>query len=765
MNPQEELQKALAFHQVGDLASAEKSYRTVLRVAPRNFDANYLLGVLLLETGQFAGAEKQLHRAVKIKPVPKAFNDHGNALLELDRAAQALKSYNRAIAIDPNFAEALNNRGNALARLHQFEEAVTSFDKAISINPDYARAYYNRGNSLRALKKLNEALASYDRAIAIEPKYIEAHNNRGNTLLDLRQLEEALAAFDKVVSLDPLFAEAHANRARVLIELRHDIEALEACARALALKGNLPEGWIARGEAMRYLRRFAESLSAYAQVINLNPQTTDGWEGRAEALNGLKRHQDAAKAYERLLEIDPDFPLAKGALLHQKMLACDWSGLTAIERSIHEDVRAGKPSVSPFAYQAFAHSAEDLKRCAQIFMKKKHPPPQFSHDIRYSHDKIRIGYVSGEFRNHATSLLIVGLFELHDRNRFELFGFDNGFDDGRELRQRINAAFDHISDISHVVDAQAASEIKRNEIDILVDLNGLFGEGRTQVFSYRPAPIQVNYLGFPGTIGVDYMDYIIADRCVIPPDQEDCYVEKIAYLPDTYQVNDAKRHIADRETTRSEAMLPDNGFVFCCFNNNYKIIPEVFDVWMRILGTVSGSVLWLLEDNADVSRNLRNEAKRRSVDPTRLVFAPRLNLPEHLARHRLADLFLDTLPHNAHTTASDALWAGLPILTCLGTTFPGRVAASLLNAIGMSELITHSLTDYESLAVRLAHEPDTLKRLKTKLAQNRVKYPLFDTKRFAHHIEAAYTTMWERHQRGEPPVSFSVAPLPRDRSL
>ncbi|MGB8637324.1 MAG: tetratricopeptide repeat protein, partial [Pseudolabrys sp.] len=588
MNPQEELQKALAFHQVGDLASAETSYRTVLRVAPRNFDANYLLGVLLLETGQFAGAEKQLHRAVKIKPVPKAFNDHGNALLELDRAAQALKSYNRAIAIDPNFAEALNNRGNALARLRQFEEAVTSFDKAISINPDYARAYYNRGNSLRALKKLTEALASYDRAIAIEPKYIEAHNNRGNTLLDLRQLEEALAAFDKVVSLDPLFAEAHANRARVLIELRHDIEALEACARALALKGNLPEGWIARGEAMRYLRRFAESLSAYAQVINLNPQTTDGWEGRAEALNGLKRHQDAAKAFERLLEIDPDFPQAKGGLLHQKMLACDWSGLTAIERSIHEDVRAGKPSVSPFAYNAFAHSAEDLKRCAQIFMKKKHPPPQFSHDIRYSHDKIRIGYVSGEFRNHATSLLIVGLFELHDRNRFELFGFDNGFDDGRELRQRINAAFDHISDISHVVDAQAASEIKRNEIDILVDLNGLFGEGRTQVFSYRPAPIQVNYLGFPGTIGADYMDYFIADRCVIPPDQEDCYVEKIAYLPDTYQVNDAKRHIADRETTRSEAMLPDNGFVFCCFNNNYKIIPEVFDVWMRILGTVSG---------------------------------------------------------------------------------------------------------------------------------------------------------------------------------
>jgi predicted O-linked N-acetylglucosamine transferase (SPINDLY family) len=761
MGPQQELQKAIAFHQTGDLVSAERSYRAFLKVAPRNFDANYLLGVLYLQTGQFSGAEKQLDRATKINPhAPNAFNDHGNALLELDRVKQSLKSYNRAIALDPKFAEAINNRGNALARLNQFEEAVASFDKAISIKPDYARAYYNRGNSLRAFKNYTEALASYDRAIAIEPKYIEAHNNRGNTLFDLYQLEEALAAYDKVISLNPLFAEAHSNRASVLTELRRVDEALRACDTALTLNGDLSEAWVARGDAMRVLPRFEQSLAAYDQAIKLNPQMTDAWAGRAAVLNGLKRHHDSVVAFERLLQLVPDGAFIKGKLVHQKMLACEWSGLTDLERSIDFGVRAGKQVVAPFVYQPLSSSAQDLKRCAEIYTAEK-LPPQFSHSP-YNHDRVRLGYVSGEFRQQATAILIVELLELHDRNRFELFAFDNGFDDGSEIRQRINATANHIVDIRQLDDARAAAIIKQNEIDILVNLNGFFGEERTRVFAHRPAPIQVNYLGFPGTMGVDYMDYIIADQCVIPPDQQGCYVEKIVYLPDTYQVNDSKRRIADRTPTRSEAMLPENGFVFCCFNNNYKIVPEIFDIWMRLLKEISGSVLWLLDGSADASSNLRSEAKKRGIDPSRLVFAPRLNSPEHLARHRLADLFLDTLPCNAHTTGSDALWAGLPILTCLGTTFAGRVAASLLNAIGLPELVTHSLSDYESLAMRLARDPDAVKHLKTKLAQNRLRYPLFDTKRFARHIEAAYTMMGELYQRGEPPVRLTVAPLPHD---
>ena len=765
MNPQRELQKALAFHQAGDFASAEKAYRAVLRVAPRNFNAACLLGLCFLQSGEFEKAEKQFDRAIKINPrAANAFNDRGNARLELNRPDEALADYDTAIALNPNYAEAFNNRGNALLKLQRVEQAVASFDKAIALKPDYAKAYYNRGNALRQLKNFTAALASYESAIAIEPNYVEAHNNRGNTLLDLHRADDALSAYDKIISLDPFFAKALSNRANALIELRRFGEALQACDKALALNRELPEGWLARGDVCRNLQRYDESLTAYDEALKRNDALSDAWVGRAKSLHALKRHEGAAKAYARLLQTDPDYNFAKGHLAYEKMMACDWVGLADLQNSIAGDIQTGRKSAIPFGHQAFSHSAHDLERCAQIFVQQEHPAADIAlcRDERHDHRKVRLGYVSGEFRQHATAVLIAGLFELHDKSRFELFAFDNGFDDGSELRRRMNAAFDRIVDISRLGDAQAAREIKNNEIDLLIDLNGYCGDARTGIFSHRPAPIQVNYLGFPGTMGADYIDYIIADACVIPPAQANCYVEKIVDLPDCYQVNDSKRLIAEREPTRAEAMLPDRGFVFCCFNNSYKITPEIFDVWMRILNKIEGSLLWLLQDNADASRNLKVEARRRGIDPERLVFAPRLTLPEHLARHRLADLFLDTSPYNAHTTGSDALWAGLPLLTCLGSTFAGRVAASLLQGVGVPELIAQPLDDYELLAVRLAHEPELLKQLRAKLAQNRMSCPLFDTKRFARHIEAAYLTMWERHQRGEPPASFAVAPRPRD---
>lgn len=768
VNPQQEFQKALTFHRLGDLTNAEKSYCRTLQAAPRNFDATYLLGLCFLQSGEFEKAEKQFDRAIKINPgAANAFNDRGNARLELGRPAEALADYDTATRLDPTFAEAFNNRGNALSNLLRFDQAIECFDKAISIKTDYARAYYNRANAFRKLKNYKAALLSYESAIGLEPNYIEAHNNRGNTLLDLHRPDDALSAYDKVISLNPLFAEAFSNRANALIELRRFSEAFQACDKALALNNNLTEGWLARGDVLRNLRRYDESLIAYNHALKLNAQIADAWSGQAKTLHALKRHEEAGKAYAHLLQTDPEYNFVKGHMVYEKMLACDWNGLADLQKSICDDVHVGTKSTQPFGYQAFSYSAQDLKRCAEIFVQEEHPAASvlLCQDTRYDHRKIRIGYVSGEFRQHATSILITELFELHDKSRFELFAFDNGFDDGSELRQRINLASDRIVHISRLGDAQAALEIKQNEIDILVNLNGFFGEARTGVFSYRPAPIQVNYLGFPGTMGAGYIDYIIADPYVIPLDQEDCYVEKIAYLPETYQANDSKRRMADREPMRSEEMLPEKGIVFCSFNNSYKITPEMFDIWMNILAKVDSSVLWLVEDNADASRNLRNEAKRHDIDPERLVFASRVQLPEHLARHRLADLFLDTLPYNAHTTASDALWAGLPVLTCLGSTFPGRVAASLLNAIGMPELIADSPANYESLAVRLAHEPETLTHLKTKLAHNRMSYPLFDSRRLARHIEAAYTTMWERHQRGEPPACFAVAPLPRGSSL
>jgi predicted O-linked N-acetylglucosamine transferase (SPINDLY family) len=366
--------------------------------------------------------------------------------------------------------------------------------------------------------------------------------------------------------------------------------------------------------------------------------------------------------------------------------------------------------------------------------------------------------VSGELREQATSYLAAGLFECHDRNKFEILALSTGINDGSPMRRRLEAAFDSIVDVQLESDRTVAELIRRREVDILVNLNGFFGVERTGIFALRPCPIQVNYLGYPGTMGADYIDYVIADKFVIPMDQHEHYAEKVVYLPETYQVNDRKRRVSDRPVTRAEFGLPELGFVFCCFNNSHKLTPSMFAIWMRLLSQIDGSVLWLLEANDAVNTALKRAAEERGVSGTRIMFAPFADLAEHLARQRLADLFLDTLPHNAHTTASDALWVGLPVLTCMGSTFAGRVAGSLLHSAGVPDLITHSLEEYEAVALRLAREPALLRTLKARLARNRDTCPLFDTARFTRHIEAAYMDMWQRQQSGKPPVSFVVDP-------
>ncbi|HEX3483611.1 MAG TPA: hypothetical protein VHT51_01035, partial [Micropepsaceae bacterium] len=385
-------------------------------------------------------------------------------------------------------------------------------------------------------------------------------------------------------------------------------------------------------------------------------------------------------------------------------------------------------------------------------------PNPLWHGEAYRHDKIRIAYISTDFRAHAVAFLIVGCFEHHDKSRFETTAISLHPDDGSETRQRIVAAFDRFIDVQAMSDAAVAAKLRELEIDIAIDLNGYTGDARTGILGHRPAPVQVNYLGYPGTMGAPYMDYLIADPMVIPSQDRVHYSEKIVYLPHGYQANDRKRRIAERTPTRHEAGLPETGFVFACFNNTHKIGPEMFDIWMRLLRDVEGSVLWLFEDNAEAAHNVKRETVARGVSAERVIFAPRVMPPEHLARTRLADLFLDTLPYNAHTTASDALWMGLPIVTCPSTTFPSRVAASLLHAIGMPEMVTSSLAEYEALAGALARDPVRLAAIKAKLIRNRDTEPMFDTARFTRYLEAAYTGMWERHQAGLPPESFAISP-------
>jgi protein O-GlcNAc transferase len=801
-NDQKKLQAAIGLQQADKFEEAANLYLELIKSNPKNFYALHFLGIIEATVGHLEEAKRLLDRSLLITPPSIQFIEnyatilvhaadyetaiqkcqHGFqidknnisllyvsaiALFKLDKFQESIAQFDRLLALQPNHIAALNERGSALAKISQYEAALASINRALALDQKNAEAHLNSGNAYGELQRYDEAIKAFDQAIALNPASATAWLGRGNSLKELKRYHEALSAYAKALSLKPELAEAWLGQGTVLLRLRRYQEGFAAYQKALSLKPDLADAWLGRGNVLFELKRYDEALQDYDKALSITPELVQAWLSRGQACNNRKCHEEAAHSFTKLLELDPAFPFVTGMLLHQKMLSCDWSGLASLIAQINSDLASGKRTAEPFGYQAIGRDAGDCKRCALIYAADKFPPlqTQLWGGGRYNNEKIRIGYLSGEFRRHAMSLLMVELFELHDKERFEIYAFDNGWDDRSEIRKRINKAFNSTIDISRVDDLQVATTIKEMQIDILVNLNGHFGQHRTGVFSYKPSPVQVSYLGFPGTMGAGYIDYLIADPCVIPSQQQDCYVEKITYLPETYQPNDTKRFIAEHAPTRKQAMLPESGFVFCCFNNNYKITPEIFEVWMRLLDKVEGSVLWLLEDNPAVSRNLRQEASGVGIAPERLVFAPRMDLPEHLARHRLADLFLDTLPYNAHTTASDALWAGLPLLTCLGSTFPGRVAASLLQAIGVPDLIAHSLKDYEAMAVRLAQEPELLASFRSKLVQNRETYPLFDSQRFTRHIEAAYITMWERHQRGEPPAGFAVTPLPsRDRS-
>ena len=647
------------------------------------------------------------------------------------RHGEAIELIRAALARDANQPFAHANIALAYQALGEFDEALASCDRSIALAPNEAAAHNNRGNALVGLARLDDAVASYERALAIDPRHAETLKNlaialheRGKAELASRQYEQAIASFDRALAIDDRIVAALLNR----------------------------------GVALRHLSRQSEALASYERAVALRPDLAQAHFNRGNALRALERPDEASHAFARALELDPEYPFAKGHLLHARTLCCDWTDFAPLAESIRRDLLAGKAVAEPFGHLGVTDSEHELQICASAYAAAQYPRaarPYWTRE-RYDHAKIRVGYVSGEFRHQATSILMVELFERHDRDRFEIVAFDNGWNDGSALRRRLERAFDTIVDISKMDDTHAASEIHRRHVDILVNLNGYFGLGRQGVFSRRPAPVQVSYLGFPGTLGTDYIDYLIADRHVVAPEREIFYNEKVVRLPDTYQCNDSQRLIAERTPSRAEVGLPPAGFVFCCFNNTYKITPPVFDVWMRLLDHVEGSVLWLIDDNPAAKRNLRGEAQRRGIDPERLRFAPRIDLDAHLARHRVADLFLDTLPYNAHTTASDALWAGLPLLTCMGEAFAGRVASSLLRAIGLPELVTSSLADYEALAVRLATSPGPLSTLRARLAANRRTYPLFDTDRFREHLEAAYERMCKRVRAGLPPEAFTV---------
>ena len=747
---QQKLQQALAFHQRGMLSHATKVYEEILERRPDHFDALHLLGVVACQMKNPDRGEELISKAIKINPNDaSAYFNRGNALKDLTRFDEALASYDKAIALKPDYAAAYCSRGNALMDINRLGEALMSYDRAIALKPDYAEAYDSRGIALVGLKRLDEALASYDKAIALNATYAKAYYNRGNALMDLKCLDEALASYDKAISLKPDYAIAYNNRGNILRALKRFDEALISFDKAIALKPDDAAAFNNRGNALTDLKRLDEALTSYDEAFSLKPDYAEAYYNRGNALTDLKRFDEAFLCYDKALSAKPELLGAEGTRLLAKLRLCDWTDFDIDRAHLVSSVKNGKPNTGPFAFLAISSSPDDQLRCAKLWVAEKFPPSQKAswQGEQYRHDRIRIAYVSADFREHPVAYLIAGMIECHDKSRFDVTGISLGPDDNSGMRQRLKSSFVRFIDVETFSDEQIANLVRSSEVDILVNLMGFTADSRTGIFAERPAPTQVNYLGYAGTMGAPYIDYILADRVVIPEGGRGSYSENVVYLPDSFMANDSKRKISERSPRRSECNLPETGFVFCSFNNSYKIGPDIFDIWMRLLRKLDNSVLWLSNTTETAIRNLRREAQNRGVDPSRLVFAEQVQRnQDHLARHQLADLFLDTLPYNAHTTASDALWAGLPVLTCLGETFAGRVAASLLNAIGLPELITTTPEAYEEMAIDLATHPEKIAIIKTKLAENRLTTPLFDTGRFTRHIEAAYTAMYERHQ-------------------
>ncbi len=574
----------------------------------------------------------------------------GLVAAQTGRPERAVELIAHALALDPNVAVAHSNQGKALNDIKRYEEAVESCDAAIRLAPDLAGAYVNRGDALAGLRRQEAALASYDKAIELDPAVAEAHNDRANTLQSLNRYEDAVASYSAAIALKPDYAEAYAGR----------------------------------GAALQKLKRHAGALGSYNKAIALNPRHAEAYNNRGNLLVELKRYDEAIAAYATAMAIKPDYEFVFGTWLHTRMKVCDWFDLDASVARLTRKLDAGEQVSPPFPLLSLPTTLQQQRKGAGMWSATMFPPdaslPPIARPTRPG--PLRVGYFSADFYNHATAWLIAGLFEQHDRAKVEpiAFSFDSVRDD--EMAQRLSAGVDRFIDVSRMSDLEVASLARSLEIDIAVDLKGFTSDSRTGIFAARAAPIQVNYLGYPGTMAADYVDYLIADPIVVPmADQGGCS-EKIVHLPDSYQVNDSRRVISDRVFDRAECGLPADGFVFCCFNNNYKILAETFDAWTNILRQVDGSVLWLFAENPDAVANLKREAEARGVAAERLVFAERMPVADHLARHRLADLVLDTAPYNAHTTASDALWAGLPVLTCPGESFAGRVAASLLNGRG-----------------------------------------------------------------------------------
>ena len=741
----------IALASQGKLADAVMSLRSAAASSPGDPDVHLNLGNTLAEQGQLEEALACYNKVLALHP------DHagarynlGNLYRSMGQLEQAASAFRQVLAAAPDDTDAHNNLGLVYERQQQLDDAASCYRQALALNPGHVHARNNLGNVLRAQGRFEDAVACYEKTLADMPGNMDALINLGIAMAEQGRHPEAQDLYEKALRQDPRNFEAHYNlgslfklQGRLADSITHYRRALEADAKRVIAHNAL-------GGAYRQIGDLDAALACFGKAQALDPGQAHVHYELAETFKVQGQLEAAIDSYERALALRPDDSQALGGLVHLRQHVCRWQGIEALWRRVCEGIAgAADGKISPFSVLSMPASPAEQLASAKTWARRELAPLAglrsglgFEFSAPRPRGRLRVGYLSWGFHRHATAYLAVELFELHDRSRFELFAYAYGPDDGSEIRARVRGACEHFVDVSQESHVATAKRVHQDGVDLLVDLTGYTFGARPQILALRPAPIQVNWLGYPGTMGADCVDYLIADPFIVPMGQEAHYAEKVVRLPDCYQINDRRREVSDRVPTRQECGLPSEGFVFCCFNQAYKILPDVFNLWMRILKAVPGSVLWLGEANAWQPENLRREAAARGVAGERLVFAPRKPLPEYLVQYRLADLALDTFPYTSHTTASDALWMGCPLVARTGDTFASRVSGSILVNAGLPELVSDNPGDYERLAMALATAPGRLRDIRRRLQEHRDACALFDTPRLVRNLESAYESMF-----------------------
>ena len=803
-----ELKVGLAQHQSGNMDQAERHYHHILSVNPNHADALHLLGLVAYQRGNHERAIEYINKAIQSnRHCAFYYNNLGTALKSAGELGEAIVSYQKAIQLQPDYAEAAYNIGSLLMMMGKVTEAITWYEKAIGIkpdcvdafsnlaaayntlkrpddaisccekalafNPDNAVALNNLGNAMMAKKKTDKAIACFQKSIDCEKNNPEAHCNLGNALHDLGKADKSLESYKKALALNPMYGQAYNNMGIVLREMGRLKEAANCYRKAMQLRPEDAEAYHNMGNILKDHGQLKQSTGMYRRALDRNPVSLDSHVNLGIALEEMGNPEEAIHSYLNALEIDPDSAKAYSHLVHQLQHICAWHQiepfnekldaltLQALEEGVKPDempflnlIRHADVSLNYRVAKAWSKEIDRQVSSNIAFYPAGHEPKK---NTKKNDQKIAIGYLSNNFRNHPTAHLVQGMFEHHDRSRFSVFCYSYGKDDKSSYREKIRTSCDRFIDIREMSHIEAARRIHDDGVDILIDLVGYMAANRLSIPAMRPAPIQVRWLGLAGTTGADFFDYLITDQVVSPDAHSHFYSESLVYMPDCYQINDNSQPIPDRGVTRHDVGLPEEGVVFCSFCSRYKYDPVMFRTWLRILDQVKGSVLWLIGGNWDAERNLREYAISNGLNSDRLIFARKIQREAHLQRLQLADLALDTRIVNGAITTSDALWAGVPLVTLQGDHFASRMSSSILSAAELPELVTFTLNDYEILAVRLAKQPDCLGKIRKKLQSNRFRLPLFDTQQFVRYLETAFMKMVEIYYKGQLPKQIRVA--------